>query len=82
MKQFNIIGLLRREYRGKNHPSTQKDMVKAESREAAGKSFEKKYPRYTASAIEPIINMDSKFGAKETKDQPKNKPKEETKDYK
>ena len=54
MKQFNIIGLCKREYRGKGRNTTLTEVVEADSKEAAEEKFEKANPEYNPAVVNEL----------------------------
>ena len=65
MKNFNVIGLKRNEYRGNHQPMTLSDEVEAENKQDAGRKFEKANPEYKAQDINEIAPVREKKTRKE-----------------
>jgi len=55
MKQFAVVGIKKREFRGNFQPMTVVDQVEAKDKEEAKKIFETANPEYNAMDIEETL---------------------------
>ena len=66
MKQFQVIGLCKREYRGKGHDTTLESVIEADSKKDAEWKFEKANPEYNPAVVNELPK--SKTKAKDIRD--------------
>ena len=72
MKQFAVVGIKKREFRGNFQPITVADQVEAKDKEEAKKIFETANPEYNAMDIEETLP--SKPEKKTKKQEPSSGP--------
>lgn len=60
MKNFEVIGLKKREYRGNHLPMVTRQNIEAENKQEAGWEFEKSNPEYKAQDINEIAAIREK----------------------